>query len=167
MSTSLINNAGIFPLGPTADFSAADIDEVYAANVRAPFLLVGILAPLMAERGRGVIINLGSIVAKNGADGGALYGSTKAALVLLTKAWAAEFGPGGVRVDTVSPGPIYTEGSGILDELGLLDAQAAGTPEGKVGTSDQVASAIAFLVGPGATHIHGVDLAVDGGKAAV
>ena len=94
----LVNNAGVFPAGPTAGTAAADIDLVYAINVRAPFLLVGELAPAMAERGRGAVVNVLTMVAHFGVAGMALYGSSKAALALLTKAWAAEFGPSGVRV---------------------------------------------------------------------
>jgi NAD(P)-dependent dehydrogenase (short-subunit alcohol dehydrogenase family) len=163
----LVNNAGLFPFGPTAGWTAETIDTVYAANVRAPFLLVGELAPLMAGRGHGSIVNLGSIVAKNGVDGAALYGSSKAALVLASKAWSAEYGPAGVRVNAVSPGPILTEGTAAMGEAGALDALAAGTPTSRVGTPTEVASAIAYLTTPGASYIHGADLAVDGGKAAV
>ena len=100
----LVNSAGIFPFGPTPGATDADIDQVYAINVKAPFILVGKLAPTMAARGHGAIINVLTMVAHFGVAGMALYGSSKAALTLLTKAWAAEFGPSGVRVNAVSPG---------------------------------------------------------------
>jgi NAD(P)-dependent dehydrogenase (short-subunit alcohol dehydrogenase family) len=107
----LVNNAGVFPFGPTPDASDADIDTVYAVNVKAPFILVAELAPAMAARGKGAIVNVLTMVAHFGVAGMALYGSSKAALTLLTKAWAAEFGPSGVRVNAVSPGPTRTEGT--------------------------------------------------------
>ena len=89
----LVNNAGVFPFGPTPDATDADIDTVYAVNVKAPFILVAELAPAMAARGKGAIVNVLTMVAHFGVAGMALYGSSKAALTLLTKAWAAEFGP--------------------------------------------------------------------------
>ena len=100
----LINNAGIFPFGPTHEMSEESFDDVYALNVKAPYFLVAELAPFMAQRGKGAIVNVSTMVADYGAAGLSLYGSSKAAINLLTKAWAAEYGPKGVRVNTVSPG---------------------------------------------------------------
>jgi NAD(P)-dependent dehydrogenase (short-subunit alcohol dehydrogenase family) len=101
----LINNAGIYPFGPTHDTTEEVFDSVYALNVKVPYFLVAALAPLMAQRGTGAIVNLSTMVAEYGAPGMSLYGSSKAALNLLTKTWAAEYGPSGVRVNAVSPGP--------------------------------------------------------------
>lgn len=89
-------------------------DRVYAVNVKAPFFLTAAVAPAMAEAGGGSIINLGSWVARLGIPVGALYSSTKGAMETLTRAWAAEFGPRGVRVNAISPGvilPRTAEGS--------------------------------------------------------
>ena len=80
-------------------------DSVYSLNVKAPYFLVAELAPLMAQRGKGAIVNVSTMVADYGAAGMSLYGSSKAAINLLTKGWTAESGPSGVRVNTVSPGP--------------------------------------------------------------
>lgn len=161
----LVNNAGLFPFGATADVTADEIDTVNAVNVRAPFLLVGALAPLMIANGAGAIVNVSTMVANFGMPGMALYGSTKAALQLLTKAWAAEFGPHGVRVNAVSPGPTRTEGTeGMGDGL---DQLAATTPAGRPGAADDIADAIVFLVSDAAQHIHGAILPVDGGRLAV
>ena len=128
----LVNNAGVFPFGPTPEASDQDIDAVYAVNVKAPFILTGELAPAMAARGRGAVINVLTMVAHFGVAGMALYGSSKAALTLLTKAWAAEFGPAGVRVNAVSPGPTRTEGTEVmvnqLDQLASLAQPAAQPP---------------------------------------
>ena len=78
--------------------------------MKAPYFLVAELAPLMAKRGKGAIVNLSTMVADYGAPGMSLYGASKAAINLLTKTWAAEYGPKGVRVNAVSPGPTRTEG---------------------------------------------------------
>lgn len=101
----LINNAGVFPFGPTHEVDGALFDATFALNVRAPFFLTGAFAPRMAANGGGAIVNVSTMVASFGASGMALYGATKAAVELLTKAWAAEYGPEGVRVNAIAPGP--------------------------------------------------------------
>src|SRR5580693_2357945 len=160
----LVNNAGVFPFGPTADATDADIDLVYAVNVRAPFILVGELAPAMAARGKGAIVNVLTMVAHFGVNGMALYGSSKAALTLLTKAWAAEFGPNGVRVNAVSPGPTRTLGTEPMGSQ--LDVLASMAPAGRPAAPDEIASAIGYLAGDEASFVHGAVLDVDGGRNA-
>ncbi|MFD9004141.1 SDR family NAD(P)-dependent oxidoreductase [Streptomyces sp. NPDC059582] len=161
----LVNNAGIFPVGPTHETSEQDFESVYAINVKAPFFLVAELAPDMASRGHGAIVNVTTMAAELGASGASLYGSSKAALTLLTKAWAAEYGPFGVRVNAVSPGPTRTEGTSGMEEK--LKAIASASPAGRVGTAEEIASAIAYLATDAAGFIHGAILAVDGGRTAV
>ena len=161
----LVNNAGIGAFGPTEATSESDFDAMYAVNVKAPFFLVASLAPAMAERGDGVIVNLTTMVAGFGQAGAALYGSSKAAVALLTKAWAAEFGPRGVRVNAVSPGPTRTEGTAPMGEG--LDQIAAQAPAGRVADPNEIAQAIAYLSGDGASFVQGAVLPVDGGRAAV
>jgi NAD(P)-dependent dehydrogenase (short-subunit alcohol dehydrogenase family) len=161
----LVNNAGIFPFGPTAEMSEADIDRVYALNVKVPFVLVGQLAPQMAKRGRGAIVNVSSMVSTFGLPGMALYGSSKSALNLLTKAWAAEFGRNGVRVNEVLPGPTRTEGTEVMGEG--LDQIAALAPAGRVASPAEIAAAITYLASEDASFLHGVILPVDGGRTAV
>jgi NAD(P)-dependent dehydrogenase (short-subunit alcohol dehydrogenase family) len=161
----LVNNAGLAPFGPTAAVTVDEIDLVNAINVRAPFLLVAALAPGMLAQDSGAVVNVSTMVANFGLPGMALYGSSKAALQLLTKAWAAEFGPHGVRVNAVSPGPTRTEGTAGMGEG--LDQLAATTPAGLPGDADDIADAIVFLVSDAAKHIHGVVLPVDGGRLAV
>lgn len=161
----LVNSAGIFPFGPTAATTSDQFDSVYATNVKAPFMLVAELAPKMAENGGGAIINVSTMVADFGLAGMALYGSSKAALNLLTKAWAAEFGPKGVRVNAVSPGPTRTEGTAEMGEA--LDQLASAAPAGHPAEAEDIANAIAFLASNDARFIHGAVLAVDGGRTAV
>jgi NAD(P)-dependent dehydrogenase (short-subunit alcohol dehydrogenase family) len=161
----LVNNAGVFPFGPTPEASDEDIDSVFAVNVKAPFLLVAALAPGMAERGKGSIVNVLTMVAHFGIPGMGLYGSSKAALMLLTRAWAAEFGPAGVRVNAVSPGPTRTEGTEPMGDQ--LDALASAGPAGRPAAPGEIASAIAFLASDAASFVHGAVLDVDGGRNAV
>ncbi len=104
----LVNNAGIPWSRPTGELDVATFDRLFAANVRAPYFLVAGLAPKMAARGSGSIINIGSMAGQIGIPSGAAYSATKGALASMTRSWAAEFSPAGVRVNTVGTGPAYT-----------------------------------------------------------
>jgi NAD(P)-dependent dehydrogenase (short-subunit alcohol dehydrogenase family) len=161
----LVNSAGIFPFGPTHETTEEVFDSVYALNVKAPYFLVAELAPLMAKRGKGTIVNISTMVADYGVPGMSVYASSKAALNLLTKAWAAEYGPSGVRVNAVSPGPTRTEGTEAMAEA--VEKLAAQAPAGRPATADEIAEAIVFLAMDSASFIHGAKLAVDGGRTAV
>jgi len=161
----LINSAGIFPFGPTHEMTEEMFDNVYSLNVKVPYFLVAELAPLMAKRGKGAIVNVSTMVADYGVAGMSLYGSSKAAINLLTKAWAAEYGPSGVRINAVSPGPTRTEGTDAMGEgLEQLGAQA---PARRPATAEEIAEAIVFLATDRASFIYGAKLAVDGGRTAV
>jgi NAD(P)-dependent dehydrogenase (short-subunit alcohol dehydrogenase family) len=161
----LINNAGIYPFGSTHEMTEEMFERVYSLNVKAPYFLVAELAPLMAKRGKGAIVNLSTMAADYGAPGLSLYGSSKAAINLLTKVWAAEYGPSGVRINAVSPGPTRTEGTGAMGEG--LEQLAAQAPAGRPATADEIAEAIVFLATDRASFIYGAKLAVDGGRTAV
>jgi NAD(P)-dependent dehydrogenase (short-subunit alcohol dehydrogenase family) len=156
----LINNAGVFPFGPTHEMSEELFDEVYSLNVKAPYFLVAELAPLMAKRGKGAIVNVSTMAADYGAAGMSLYGSSKAAINLLTKAWTAEYGRSGVRINAVSP-----EGTNSMGEG--LEQLAAEAPAGRPATADEIAEAIVFLATDRASFIQGAKLAVDGGRTAI
>src|ERR1700745_463025 len=161
----LINNAGIYPFGATHEMTEEQFDRVFSINVKAPYFLVAELAPLMAKKGKGAIVNLSTMVADYGAPGMSLYGSTKPAINLLTKTWAAEYGPRGVRVNAVSPGPTLTEGTQAMGRA--LQRLAAQAPAGRPATADEIAEAIVFLATDRASFIHGAKLAVDGGRTAI
>src|SRR5213595_4268588 len=161
----LINNAGIYPFGPTHEMTEEMFEHAYALNVKAPYFLVAELAPLMAKKGKGAVVNLSTMVADYGAPGMSLYGSSKAAINLLTKVWAAEYGPSGARVNAVSPGPTRTEGTEAMGEG--LEKLAAEAPAGRPATPDEIAEAIVFLATDRASFIHGAKLAVDGGRSAI
>lgn len=119
----------------------------------------------MAARGRGAIVNMGSINGLFGTDGSALYSMTKAAIHSLTKSWADEYGPHGVRVDTVAPGPTFTEKVAAMEEY--LTPMISRLPSRRASTPDEVARAVVFLAGDDASNIHGATLSVDGGRAAI
>jgi NAD(P)-dependent dehydrogenase (short-subunit alcohol dehydrogenase family) len=161
----LVNNAGIFPFGPTHEATETDFDQVYAVNVKVPFFLVAELAPKMAARAAGAIVNVTTMVAEFGMANMALYGASKAALVLLTKSWAAEYGPSGVRVNAVSPGPTRTEGTAGMGEA--LDQLASAAPAGRPGLPEEIAAAITYLASDEASFVQGALLPVDGGRVAV
>ena len=161
----LINSAGVFPFGPTNKTTEEEFDRVYSLNVKVPYFLVAELAPLMATRGKGAIVNVSTMVADYGVSGMSLYGSSKAAINLLTKSWAAEYGRSGVRVNAVSPGPTRTEGTDAMGEG--LEQLAAQAPAGRPATADEIAEAIVFLATDRSSFIYGAKLAVDGGRTAI
>ncbi|WP_370530474.1 SDR family NAD(P)-dependent oxidoreductase [Streptomyces sp. WP-1] len=162
----LVNNAGIYPGQDTAGTDEKTFDQVYGVNVKAPFFLTAAVAPWMAEAGGGAIVNLGSWIARLGVPVGALYSSTKGAMETLTRAWAAEFGPRGVRVNAVSPGVILPPSpAGTEPHPGEL--MMRGTPAGTVGTPDAIAHAVVWLASDEAAFVHGAVVDVDGGRTGV
>ena len=161
----LINNVGVALLGPSSAATEAEFDETFALNVKVPFFLVASLAPAMAERGWGAIVNVSTMVASFGQGGMAMYGASRAALELLTKAWAAEYGPSGVRVNAVAPGPTRTALMEAVPEEMVIQL-AALAPAGRVAQPAELAAAIVFLASDDASFVHGVTLAVEGGRVA-
>jgi NAD(P)-dependent dehydrogenase (short-subunit alcohol dehydrogenase family) len=161
----LINNARVALMGPSNVATEADFDETFAVNVKVPFFLVASLAPAMAERGWGSIVNVSTMVASFGQAGMALYGASRAALELLTKTWAAEYGGQGVRVNAVALGPTRTRMMAASPEE-VAQAHAALAPAGRIAEPEELASAIVFLATNDAGFVHGVTLAVDGGRVA-
>jgi NAD(P)-dependent dehydrogenase (short-subunit alcohol dehydrogenase family) len=161
----LVNNAGIYPRTRTATTDEATFDQVYAVNVKTPYYLTAAVAPAMIEAGGGVIINLGSWIARLGIPS-ALYSSTKGAMETLTRAWAAEFGPRGVRVNAISPGVVHER---LPREAGPHpgDAMMTGTPAGTSGTPDAIAHAAVYLASDEAAFVHGTVIDVDGGRTGV
>ncbi|MEV4642009.1 SDR family oxidoreductase [Actinoplanes sp. NPDC049548] len=162
----LVNNAfepGVY--AASADTSVEDFERRIAINVRAPFLLTTALVPAMAARGEGAVVNVSMAAAGKGIPGIALTSATKAALEALTRSWAAEYGPQGVRVNTVSPGVVLTPANAHL--LDQMHAFAAATPAQRPADVTEVASVIAFLASPQASFVIGANVAVDGGMLAV
>lgn len=159
----LVNNAGIFPPDTTPKTAEATFDRVMAVNVKAPFFLTGAIAPAMAARGNGVIINLGSWIVQLGLPLATVYSASKGALETLTRAWSAEFGAKGVRVVGISPGVMLED----IPADHPAYAMMKGTPAGKPGPASAVADAAVFLASDEASFIHGTVVDVDGGRTKV
>lgn len=160
----LVNNAGIYPSTTTTTTDEKTFDQVYAVNVKAPYFLTAAVAPAMARDGGGSIVNLGSWISRLGIPVSALYSSTKGALETLTRAWAAEFGPRGVRVNAISPGVVYEP---VPGRTFAGEVMMNGTPAGRMGRPWDIAQAAVYLAGDEAAFVHGIVLDVDGGRTTV
>ena len=162
----LVNNAAVFPFAPTVEQDTASYDEVFATNVRAPYFLTAALVPSMLAKASGSIINISTMVATFGLPGLSVYGATKAALESLTRTWAAEFSPGGVRVNVISPGPTRSEKAiGAMGEA--AEQLGRTTPLGRMAATAEIAEAVLFLASDRASYITGAVIPVDGGRTAV
>jgi NAD(P)-dependent dehydrogenase (short-subunit alcohol dehydrogenase family) len=159
----LVNNGGFSWFGPTTELEVATFDALFATNVRSAYQLVAAIAPGMADRGRGSIVSLDSMAGRIGLAGAAAYGATKAALTAMSRAWAAEFSEAGVRINTVAPGPVYTNGASPerIDQLGTT------TLVGRAAQVEEIADVIAFVASDKASYITGAVIPVDGGRTAV
>lgn len=161
----LVNNAALLMMPkPTADIDELELQEAFAVNVFAPFLLTGLLAPAMAERGHGTVVNIGSNTGLRGSAGSAVYSGNKAILHSFTQSWADEYGPSGVRVNAVAPGPIATVRAVEFAEH--VAPMLARIPSRRMSTPEEVAASVVFLASYDAANIHGAILSVDGGWAA-
>lgn len=164
----LINNAAIADtFKPASQQSFADLDSVMDVNLTGPFLCVRAALPHM-RRGRGVIINLGSIVAWVPMAPRHAYGASKAGLEIFTRCLAAELGPQGLRTATLGPGYIRTPGVAALEKGALVDSAAirARVPLGDMGQPQDIAEGAWFLASDAASYVNGSTLMVDGGWSA-
>ncbi|OBK89272.1 short-chain dehydrogenase [Mycolicibacter heraklionensis] len=161
----VVNNAASFPGALTVEQDVASFSSTFDTNVRGAYFLVAALAPGMLRRGRGSIVNVTSMVAHKGVPGASTYSASKAALESLTRTWAAEFGPYGVRVNSVAPGPTATEG--VVAEWGdVNDELGRALPLGRTAHATEIAEAVLFLASPRSSFITGSTLHADGGGAA-
>lgn len=159
----LVNNAGFVWYGATAELSIPTFDTLFASDVRAAYFLVAAFAPGMTARGKGNIINMSSMAGQIGLAGAAAYGATKAALSSLTRAWAAEFSPSGVRVNAIAPGPVST----AIQAPEQTEALGSTTLLKRAANVEEIAEVVGFLVSPRASYITGAIIAADGGRTAI
>jgi NAD(P)-dependent dehydrogenase (short-subunit alcohol dehydrogenase family) len=159
----LVNSAGFSWFGSTADLDIHTFDALFASDVRAPYFLVAALAPKMATKGKGSIVNVSSMAGQIGLAGAAAYGATKGAMSSMTRAWAAEFSPQGVRVNAVAPGPVFTEGA----RPERTEALGTTTLLNRAANVDEIAEVVGFLASPRASYITGAIIAADGGRTAI
>jgi NAD(P)-dependent dehydrogenase (short-subunit alcohol dehydrogenase family) len=162
--TVLVNNAGIYPPDGTLATREDIFDRVFAVNVKAPFFLTAAVIPGMVEAGGGVIINLGSWIARLGIPAGAVYTATKGAVETLTRTWAAEFGAQGIRVNAISPGVVFEDPSDVPARA--TEAMVT-SPAGKPGTPADIAAAAVYLASDEAAFVHGAVFDIDGGRVNV
>jgi NAD(P)-dependent dehydrogenase (short-subunit alcohol dehydrogenase family) len=167
----LLNNAGTARRDRFLDIAIADWDRIIAVNLRGMFLLAQAVSRHMAERGNGAIVNMSSVNGLAGEADYAHYNASKGAVLQLTRTMAAELGHLGIRVNALCPGfiatPLNDAISAGLGE-GFESAYAAERiPLGRIGRSEEVAAAYAFLASDDASFVHGAALVVDGGQLAV
>jgi NAD(P)-dependent dehydrogenase (short-subunit alcohol dehydrogenase family) len=162
--TVLVNNAGIYPPDGTLATHEDTFDRVFAVNVKAPFFLTAAVIPGMVEAGGGVVINLGSWIARLGIPAGAVYTATKGAVETLTRTWAAEFGAQGIRVNAISPGVVFEDPS---DAPARATEAMITSPAGKPGTPADIAGAAVYLASDEAAFVHGAVFDIDGGRVNV
>jgi NAD(P)-dependent dehydrogenase (short-subunit alcohol dehydrogenase family) len=162
----LVNNAASFSGALMVDQDIASFETTFDTNVRGTYFLTAGLVPGMLARRRGSIVNVTSMVASKGVAAASTYGASKAAVESLTRSWAAEFGPYGVRVNSVAPGPTKTEG--VQAQWGDVNEQLGrALPLGRTADPDEIAHAVLFLVSPRSSFITGSTLHADGGGTAV
>ena len=162
----LVNNAASFPSALTLDQQLDSFETTFDTNVRGAYFLAAGLVPGMLDRGHGSIVNVTTMVASKGVPGAGAYSASKAALESLTRTWAAEFGPSGIRVNSVAPGPTRTEG--VEAEWGETNEQLGRSmPLGRTASPYEIAQAVLFLASPRATFITGSVLHADGGGSAI
>ena len=162
----VVNNAARFPAALTVEQQVDSFEETFDTNVRGAYFLVAGLVEGMLQRRCGCIVNVTTMVTSKGVPGAGAYSASKAALESLTRTWAAEFGPHGVRVNSVAPGPTRTPG--VEAEWGETnEALGRSLPLGRTATPDEIAHAVAFLASPRAGFITGSVLHADGGGSAV
>ncbi len=160
----LVNNAGVAMISLMQNVSNADWRRLIDTNLSSAFYVSRAVIPHMVRQGRGAIIHIGSMWGKTGASCEVAYSASKAAIRGLTQAMAKELGPSGIRVNCVEPGVIETEMNASLDAA-TRQALAEETPMGRIGQPCEVARAVTFLAGEGASFITGQILGVDGGFA--
>ena len=164
----LFANAGIGEFVPLGQITEEHFDRIFGVNVRGTVFTVQKALPLMREGGT-IVIN-GSMVSVKGMPAFSVYAATKAALRSFARTWSVDLKGRGIRINVVSPGTVITPGYSALGDAQIDQIKkgvAATTPLGRVGTPDEIASAVVFLASDESSYMTGADLFVDGGAAQV
>lgn len=164
---ALVNNAGVIGMAEIVDVTAAEFDRVFGVNVKGPILGMKHVGRAMREARRGAIVNIASVDGFRGVNALALYSASKWAIRGVTKTAALEFGPHGVRVNSVHPGGVDTAMGNPQGQTGAERHWGYGrVPLQRIGEPQEIAAASLFLCSDEASYITGAELAVDGGWAA-
>lgn len=161
----LVCNAGINPhFGSLVDATNEEYDAILRINLRSPVQLCNRVLPAMAQRGEGSVILTSSISGLRGNGKIGVYALSKAAIAQLARNYAVEFGPSGVRTNSIAPGLIATEfAAPIMSNPEGLKARLLKTPLRRVGTADEIGAAAVYLASPAGAFVNGHNLVVDGG----
>ncbi len=160
---SLVNNAGIADFRPILETDFATWSRILAVNLNGPFLCTQAVAPLMLQQGGGSVVNIASISGLRASTLRVAYGTSKAALMQLTRQQAAELGNLGIRVNAVAPGPVDTAMARQVHTPAIRAAYHQAIPLNRYGLEAEIAEAVHFLASEKASYINGQVLAVDGG----
>jgi len=161
---ALVNNAGIAIFKPILQTSYDEFRQVLATNLDGAFLCTQAAAPVMLRDGRGgAVVNIASISGLRASTLRVAYGTSKGALIHLTKQQAIELGNAGIRVNAIAPGPVDTEMAKLVHSVAIRADYHDVIPLNRYGTVDEVAAAVGFLCSPEAAYVNGQVLAVDGG----
>jgi 3-oxoacyl-[acyl-carrier protein] reductase len=161
----LINNAGHLVQRTKLLESTEEIyDLVFTLNAKSMWFVTQAVVPAMIEKKSGVIVNVGSIAARNGGGPGAtMYSAAKAAVSAFTKGWAKELAPHGIRVNAVSPGTVDNYFHEKHSTREILNSVVAATPAGRLSTNEDVSDVILFLCSDASRYVHGQTIEINGG----
>jgi NAD(P)-dependent dehydrogenase (short-subunit alcohol dehydrogenase family) len=160
---ALVNNAGIAVFKPLLETRIDEWDRVMAVNLRGPFLCSQAAAPVMLRGGGGSIVNIASISGLRASTLRVAYGTSKAAVIQLTRQQAAELGTMGIRANAIAPGPVETAMAKAVHTPDIRAAYHDTIPLNRYGSEDEIAATVWFLCSPEASYINGQVIAVDGG----
>ncbi|MBL8313628.1 MAG: SDR family oxidoreductase [Rubrivivax sp.] len=160
---ALVNNAGVAVFKPILQTSFEEWRHVLGTNLDGPFLCTQAAAPLMLRTGGGAVVNIASISGLRASTMRVAYGTSKGAIIHLTKQQAIELGNVGIRVNCIAPGPVDTEMSKLVHTVAIRSDYYDAIPLNRYGTTEEIANAVGFLCSPAASYINGQTLAVDGG----
>jgi NAD(P)-dependent dehydrogenase (short-subunit alcohol dehydrogenase family) len=160
---ALVNNAGVATFKPIGETTFDEWRWVMATNLDGPFICTQACAPLMLKNGGGAVVNIASISGLRASTLRVAYGTSKAALIHLTKQQAVEYGNAGIRVNAIAPGPVETEMAKKVHTPAIRADYHDTIPLARYGSMEEIANAVGFLCSPEASYVNGQVLAVDGG----
>ncbi|HMX11805.1 MAG TPA: SDR family oxidoreductase [Burkholderiaceae bacterium] len=160
---ALVNNAGVAVFKPIGQTSFEEWQTVLGTNLNGPFLCTQAVAPVMKKTGGGAVVNIASISGLRASTLRVAYGTSKAALIHLTRQQATELGTVGIRVNAVAPGPVETEMAKLVHSVAIRSDYHDVIPLNRYGTTEEIANVVGFLCSDAASYVNGQVVAADGG----